>query len=104
MAHTGTLTDVSCEPWHTYVYIARGIIYGSCSCPNMEMEAIRFLLTAMKSGKVDPHLILLVFLNDESVLWRHADILLSGKASRVNIPGRCFSCQLRNALLRYDSI
>lgn len=69
MTQTGTLmVDTPYEALHTYVLIARGIIYGSCGGLREEALATQHLLSAMRSGDVDPHIIFLVFLDDESVL------------------------------------
>lgn len=69
MTQAGTfMADMPYEALHAYIFIARGIMYGSCGGPQEEAVAMQHLLRAMKSGDVDPYLIFLVFLNDESVL------------------------------------
>ena len=69
MTQTGSsMVDIPYEALHAYIFIARGIIYESCGGPQEEAVAMQHLLRAMKSGDVDPYLIFLVFLDDESVL------------------------------------
>ena len=62
------MDSVSYEPLHTYVVIARGIACGYSEGLPCEAAAIGHVSSAIRSGSVDPHLILAVFLDPERVL------------------------------------